>query len=115
MRTKDYLREIEKKYSPKNDSHLADLLGVRPPTIYRYKSEERVMADEVCEKVADLLDIPLEKILLDMHIQSSPTPKIKNAWKALQMSVALVWVPICILCKIIKDRQNVRRLSEIYI
>lgn len=115
MDTKDYLLEISKKYNPKNDSAIADMLGIRASAVSKYRKINSPMSDKVCERVAELLDIPLEKILLDMHVMSAPTPKLKAAWMNLATHISLVGLLFVYYVKYNVSKIFVRRSSEISI
>lgn len=107
----EYLELIEKRYNPKNDSALADLLKIRPTSVFKYKKENRSFSDEVCIRVGKLLEIDPIRIITDMdaHRALSPAAK-KYRIKIAKViaSVGIVSVGLCILCKkvsliVIKD------------
>lgn len=117
MTVSEYVELLEKKFNPKNDSALADLLRVRPPTVYRYKNENGTFNDEVSVRVAKLLEINPLHVIADMDAARAISPTSKKYRKELAkviMTLAIVWVPVCILCKIIKEI-NIRKYSVNYV
>lgn len=115
MLASEYLKLIENKYEPKNDSALADLLKVRPPTIYRYKKESGTFDDNVAKRVAKLLDIDVIRIVIDMDEQRAIDPVSKKIRKDIIKMITSVGVVLCILCKKVYRNDFVRYSSEINI
>lgn len=116
MKSMDYIDLLEKKFSPKNDSALADLLKVRPATVSFYKNSDRTFSDEVCIRIGKLLDIDPMRIITDMDAQRAVSPtarKLRLKIADIVASVGCVWVAFCILCKIIKFN-DLRKSSLIY-
>lgn len=57
MRVKRYLDAVIERHGLKNDTALADLLGINKSAVSHYRMGRRSMDNEVCLRLAQLLDM----------------------------------------------------------
>ncbi|WP_343741796.1 helix-turn-helix domain-containing protein [Herbaspirillum huttiense] len=88
MNTIDYLESVKRKLSLPSDYALAKVLGLTRGAVSAFQLGKASLGDETAVKVAEILNVPAGKILVDMHMERSKAPEVKAAWAALMASVA---------------------------
>jgi transcriptional regulator with XRE-family HTH domain len=116
MKTSEYLDLAQKKLEVKNDNQLVDKMGWAKSQVNNYRHNRQQMDNEAARKIAELLEIPVWKVIADMETLRAKDEPTRKAWKMLaklsnQKGVALpsalilnVFIfcgaTLCILCKI---------------
>lgn len=100
MNTLEYCKLLMNDGHAKSWYGLHKLLRVSQPTPLRWKNDGGTFDDETAIKVAKILNIPVEKILIDMQIERCKSQKAKGAWKNIASALPCLIFSIYILCKI---------------
>jgi hypothetical protein len=97
MNTPEYLDAVRKKLGLPSDYALQKPLGLSKSQLSRYRTGLDSFSDAVALQIAEILDIPPAKVLLDCHIERSKVPAVKAAWtnlmQTLQASFELLLLP----------------------
>jgi len=83
MNTPEYLDAVRKKLGLPSDYALQKPLGLSKSQLSRYRSGLDTLSDAVAVHIAEILDIPVGKVLLDCHIERSKIPAVKAAWTSM--------------------------------
>ncbi|MFO1436445.1 MAG: helix-turn-helix domain-containing protein [Gammaproteobacteria bacterium] len=104
----ELLDQIKKTHHVTTDAALARLLRVTPTAVRDYRKGRAHFGPETALRVAELLDLPPEKISAAMMAARSPNEETKKRWVKAAAAVVLVGiseaaktiaaVSICILC-----------------
>src|SRR6266481_477373 len=86
MRSVKYLKDVKEKHLLENNSRLAEHLGIKANTVSQYLSEQRIMDNEVCLRVAAALD-------MDNPLQVIMAADMDRAEKAGQHSLWEIFLP----------------------
>lgn len=91
--TNSYLDAIAKKYArdgrPLSDNQVGRLLNIERQTVSSYRRGiTRFDPDRVAPLVAKLLDIPLEQVLIDTHMERTKSPETRAAWQRISRLLA---------------------------
>ena len=81
MRTAGYLELLRKLTETGSDYAISKLLGETRQKISGYKNKGITFGPEICEKVAEILEIPLEVVLADMEAERAKRAPIRKAWE----------------------------------
>lgn len=122
MKTTEYLDFAKKKHDFNSDNKLAIKLGWSRTKISNYRNLPQQMDNEAARQMAELLDIPVIKIIADMEAERQKEPAKKKAWVALAkmthqmgsasasllipLSIFAAYVQEYILCKITQISEN---------
>ena len=79
--TIDYLDDLRAKTGATSDYKLAPILGITRTAISNYRSKRSFLDDEVCLKVAQILEINEFEVILNSHAERSKNPLIKAAYQ----------------------------------
>jgi len=125
MKTSEYLDLAQKKLEVKNDNQLVDKMGWAKSQVNNYRHNRQQMDNEAARKIAELLEIPVWKVIADMETIRAKDEPTRKAWKMLsklsaQKGYALPSMLIlnafifnvaayCILCQI---ASHAKRLSR---
>jgi len=80
MKTIDYLEEVRKLTEKKTDYAVAKMIGIPQSKIIAYK-KGTTFGEGACEKVAQVLNIPLAAIMADMEAERAKRTTIREAWE----------------------------------
>jgi hypothetical protein len=82
MNSYEYMDEVKRIKGLDTDYKAAKMLGWAQNKITQYKNGT-TMDNEAARQVAEVLDIPLMKIIADMEEQRQKDPAAKRAWSKL--------------------------------
>lgn len=85
MKTIELLDAVRARYDV-SDYKAASLLGVRPTTVSSYRTGRSHFDDEVCLRVAELLDLPPQEVLAAVAAERTKCPRAAAIWR--QVSIA---------------------------
>lgn len=80
MNTIDYLDLVRRKLNLPSDYALQKPLSVSKSQLSKYRTGKEEMSDVMAMRVAELCNLPVAKVLLDMHMERSKTPELRAAW-----------------------------------
>lgn len=80
--TVQYLDALKAKTGAGSDYALAPKLGVTRAAISNYRNGRSFFDDEMCLKVASLLEIKPFIVMADIHAERAKTEPEKSAWRA---------------------------------
>jgi len=80
MNTSDYLEAVRALTKTKSDYAIAKALSVPQSQIIGYKKGTTFGVD-MCEKIAEVLNTPIEAVLADMEAERAKRTTIKEAWQ----------------------------------
>lgn len=69
MNTKEYLDAVKQKTGIDSDYKLAKLLNLTKQAISKYQLGNRVMDDYTAAKIAEVLEIPVIKVIADANAE----------------------------------------------
>lgn len=81
MKTIDYLEAVRGLTETGSDYAVAKSLGISRQKISGYMNKGITMGPDVCERVAQLLGIPLAAVLADMEAERAKRTPVKEAWE----------------------------------
>ncbi len=81
--TNDFLNAVKANTGAVSDYVLAQKLGLTRAAISKYRNNKSILDDEVCLKVARILDIDAGIVLTAIHAERAKTTEEKTAWTAL--------------------------------
>lgn len=76
----DYLDELRTRHNLSSDRKAAALLGVSSPSVVRFRKGEDTFGDATAARVAELLDIDPEEVLLASHAQRAKDEPTRAMW-----------------------------------
>lgn len=88
MKTNDYIDAVREKYSLTSDYQAAKKLKISTSRIGNYRSNRSCFNEELAKKIANILDIPLSQILLDIQVERSTNKDVKKAWVDISKKMA---------------------------
>jgi plasmid maintenance system antidote protein VapI len=80
MTTNDYLDAIGAKYGLTTDYKIAAMIGITRNAVSNYRHGRTCFDDTTAIRVADLLDLDQEEVLLSCHMERALTPETKAVW-----------------------------------
>lgn len=84
---------------PVSDYAIAKRLGFSPQRIYKLMAGQRGLDDQGCERVAEVLELPLETVLACVYLERSRRSEndtLSRAWERVCQSVAPSLAPAVI-------------------
>lgn len=81
--TNELLNAVKAKLCLPSDYALAPKLGLTKQMISRYRLKKEYFGDEMCLKVASILEIDPAIVLASIHAERAKTEAEKSAWTAL--------------------------------
>jgi hypothetical protein len=85
MKPSEYLDAIKAKTGTESDYALHKMLGLTRGQISHYRHDRQGFSDEIAVQVAELLNVPAGKVLIDMHIMRAQSkPQLLAAWVGIQ-------------------------------
>jgi hypothetical protein len=79
MHTSEYVNALKNKYNLTSEYAVAKLVGVKPQTALYWKNKGTTFDDKTAVKVAELLDVRPEVVLIDMERERTKCPQAKAA------------------------------------
>jgi hypothetical protein len=79
--TADFLDALRVKLNLNSDGKLADYLGMHRQHVSRYRTMGGTFDDEMCIRVAEILEIEPAFVMASMHHQRAKNPKVKAVWE----------------------------------
>lgn len=115
MNTLEYCDLLMKEKELKSTYALAKFLQVGQTTAQQWRKLNYTFSDETALRVAKELNLPSEKILLDMQIERCKSQSVKSVWKNIASTfpstLIIMTVFNYILCKIF----DVNNDTEIFV
>lgn len=90
MNSTQYLEAVKSRHNLASDYAAAKFLGVTISTARSWAKGSHSMNDEMALKMAELLDIKPEKILLDIHAERAKDSKAKKVFEKLAATFGAV-------------------------
>jgi len=82
MNSYEYIAEVKRINGLDTDYKAAKMLGWNQHKITNYKNGQ-TMDNEAARQVAEILNVPLLKIIADMEVMRAKTEPTRKAWKML--------------------------------
>ncbi len=79
--TADYLDALRARFNVPSDYGLQTATGWHRQQISRYRTQKGTFDDDTAQRIAAWLELPLEKVLMDMNAQRAKRPEVKKAWQ----------------------------------
>lgn len=79
--TADFLDDLQKKLGVESDYAVGKLLGIHRQQLSHYRLLKGAFDDEMCIRVAEILEIEPAFVMASMHHQRAKNPKVKAAWE----------------------------------
>lgn len=100
MKTTEYLDAVRAKLGLPSDYALQAPLTLSKSQLSKYRTGREVLSDEVAYRVAELLEINVGTVLLDMHIEKSKTPELRAAWMGMmdKLSASFTDLLLALVC-----------------
>lgn len=80
MKPSEYVQMLKKLTPTGSDYAAAKLLGCSQATLYRYRDDQGAMDNFACIRTAELLDMPLERVIADMELFREKNPERRAVW-----------------------------------
>lgn len=93
MFTQELLTDLKKAHGNATEYRIAQLLGVRSQTVYKWKHGKGTMSDEVGLRAAKLLGRDPAKILLDLHIERETSEEAASIWQTIRDRLHVAALP----------------------
>lgn len=87
MRAFEWIDRAKNAAKIESDYAIAKVLGIHRATVSNYRKSRGLLDEEVSIKVAEIIGIPPEKVLIDQLAETVKTPSAKAALER-----------VCILC-----------------
>lgn len=88
MKTPEYLDAIRAKHELPSDYAVAKILGISRSAISNYRNNDKNFDDEVARRVAALLGISPEIVVLDMHAERAQTEEMRALWMRISEKIS---------------------------
>lgn len=88
--TVEYLDALKTKTGAPSDYALHKLLGVTRSCISRYRNKQGYFDDDVCLKVASILEIPGYEVLINIHSERAVSTHVKASFKEVLRQIGQV-------------------------
>jgi hypothetical protein len=80
MNTPEYLDAVKRRLTLPSDYALQKPLGISKAQVSAYRTGKETMSDSIALRVAEILDMPAGRVLVDVHMERSKTPEMRAAW-----------------------------------
>lgn len=94
--TIEYLDALKSKLGAVSDYDLAKKMNVTRAAISSYRIGRSNFDDEMCLKVASLLDVPAFEVLINVHAERSHNPLVKASFKQVLKQLATT-AAVCLI------------------
>lgn len=91
-----YLDELKKLTDTGTDYAVAKLLEIDPDTIGSWRKRGTIPDPATCFRIADLLALEREQVLIDIHLAGAKREKERRVWEALAGKAAMLVSGICL-------------------
>jgi transcriptional regulator with XRE-family HTH domain len=88
--TVEYLDALKTKLGAVSDYDLGKKMNVTRATISSYRTGRSNFDDDMCQKVASMLEIPLHEVVLNIYAERSSNVAIKSSFRELLKHVGSV-------------------------
>lgn len=78
-----YIDAIRERHGLNSDRKAALLLGVSQPSVVRFRKGEDAFGDETATRVAELLDLEPEEVMIAAHAERARDPRTRALWEGL--------------------------------
>ena len=93
MNTQMLLTELEAAHDGASGYRIAQLLGVKPQTVYRWKHGQAFMSDEAGIRAAELLGIDPVSVMIDLHLERDKGNATFPVWQAMRDRLKVACIP----------------------
>lgn len=83
MNTIEYLDAVKQRRNITSDYALAKVLGVAQSTVIGYRSGRRIIDDEVCLTISQILNIEPLTVIATANAERAKTPEMRARWLGL--------------------------------
>lgn len=90
MRTVDYMDAVKSRLHLSSDYKLAQALNARQQNVSAWRVGKTTIGDDLAPRIAELLDMPTEKVLADLHAERERNPALVPVWRAIAAQFARV-------------------------
>ncbi len=88
MKSADYLDAVKTRLRLPSDYALKRVLGVTTQQISFYRTGKGQFGDDVCLRVAEILDIPPGRVLADVAAERAKSEAVREVWRRLSAVAA---------------------------
>ena len=81
MNTKQYLQAVKQRLCIESDYALAKALGLTRGAISKYQNDGAFLGSDTAIKVADILKMPVEIVILDMEKERAKDDTMRAVWQ----------------------------------
>lgn len=100
MTTLELLDELKSLNNNASDYRAAQIIGVKPQTVSKWRTQGSIPDDDTAVRVADALGVQPEYVLACVHAERCKTPQARSAWlhiaAAFGTAAAFVFIAIII-------------------
>jgi hypothetical protein len=88
MKTAEYLDLVRETLHLPSDYALQKPLGVSKSQLSAYRTGKESLSDVMAQRVSEICQIPLGKVLLDVHMEKSKSPELRAAWQGIMEKIS---------------------------
>ena len=81
MNTIDFIEQIKKRHGVESDYAVKKLLGLKSSTMSSYRTGRSHFSDEVCVRVAELLELDPSYVLSCIYAERTNNKNIATIWR----------------------------------
>ncbi|WP_163557140.1 helix-turn-helix domain-containing protein [Halomonas sp. NO4] len=96
MNTLELLTRLKAAHGGASDYRIAQILGVKHQTVYRWKNGQGTMSDETGIRVAEELGIDPKTVVVDLHIEREAGNVASPVWKAIRRQLEMAATPVVV-------------------
>jgi hypothetical protein len=96
MNTKELLTALKAANGGASDYRAAQLLEVKPQTVYRWVKGEAYMSDDVGLRAAEMLGLDPGKVLISLHIEREKGNATSQVWKDIGRRLEMAAMPVVV-------------------
>lgn len=98
--TIEYLEQLKIKANVSSDYALSKMLDISRSAVSNYRNGKSSFDDETCLKVASILEIEPIEVLINIHVERSTNPLVKDAFAEMLEKVSKV-AAVCLFATVI--------------
>lgn len=83
MDSQSFIKSLKQHHNIKSDYAISKLLGVKPQTVSQWQHKMNGIGDKTAERIAELLELPYEYVLLCVMAERTKHPNAKKSLLAL--------------------------------
>jgi len=80
MKPSEYLDQARKELGLPSDYALQKPLQLSKQQLSKYRNDQDAFSDEVAIRIATVLELPVWRVLVDMHTFRAKSPEARAAW-----------------------------------